>query len=155
MLIRRAHIGELPIGLPQNLIPFITQTAANIRDELAVFGNDYPTKDGTCIRDYIYVLDLANAHISALKRLINKENKSGFEAFNVGTGIGNSVLEVIDVFQRATGQKLKYAFAPRRSGDVVVAYADTSNANLELNWKAKTSLKDALKTAWVWQKTLL
>ena len=150
-----AHIGELPIGIPQNLIPFMTQTAAKIRDELSVFGNDYPTKDGTCIRDYIYILDLAKAHICALKRLMNKKNKSLFEPFNVGAGTGNSVLEVIQAFEQATNQKLKHAFAPRRKGDVVVAYADTSKANSELNWKADTLLKDALKTAWAWQKTLL
>ena len=146
------HIGELPIGIPQNLVPFITQTAAKIQDQLSVFGNDYPTRDGTCIRDYIYILDLAKAHIHALKRLIAKKNENEFEVFNIGTGIGTSVLEVIEGFQQATDQKLKYTFANRRKGDVTVAYADASKANSKLNWKAKTSLEEALITAWNWQK---
>jgi len=147
-------IGELPLGIPQNLVPFITQTAAGLRDELSVFGDDYPTPDGTCIRDYIHVVDLAKAHVVALQRLLNQSNKANYEVFNIGTGKGSSVMEVIKSFEKVSGQKLNYKIAPRRSGDVVQAFADTSKSNIELGWKAKLSLDDALLSAWNWQKTL-
>ncbi|MBK9257603.1 MAG: UDP-glucose 4-epimerase GalE [Saprospiraceae bacterium] len=149
-----AKIGELPIGTPQNLVPFITQTGVGLREQLSVFGNDYPTVDGTCIRDYIHVVDLANAHIAALKRLINKENEENYEVFNIGTGKGSSVLEVITTFEEISNQKLNYKIVGRRTGDVVSAYADTSKANDKLGWKAKYSLKDALLSAWKWEKSL-
>ena len=151
---KSAEIGELPIGVPQNLIPYVTQTAAGIREQLSVFGDDYPTKDGTAIRDYIHVVDLAKAHIVALKRLLKNNNKSNFEIFNLGTGTGNSVLEVIKSFEKVSGQKLNYKIAPRREGDITSAYADTSFANTELNWKAELTLDDALLSAWKWQQTL-
>jgi len=147
-------IGELPLGIPQNLIPFITQTAAGLRKELSVFGDDYSTPDGTCIRDYIHVVDLAKAHVIALKRLLEGQNKDNYEVFNIGTGKGSSVMEVIKSFEKVSGQKLRYKIAPRRSGDVVQAYADTSKSNRELGWKAQLSLDDALLSAWNWQKTL-
>lgn len=149
-----AKIGELPIGVPQNLIPFVTQTAAGIREELSVYGNNYPTPDGTAIRDYIHVVDLAKAHIVALKRLLDNKNKASFEVFNLGTGRGNSVLEVIKTFEKVTGKKLNYKFVDRREGDITAAYADTAIANKELGWKAELSLDDALLSAWKWQLTL-
>lgn len=149
-----AKIGELPIGIPQNLIPFVTQTAAGIRKELTVFGDDYPTPDGTAIRDYIHVVDLAKAHVVALNRLINDKNKNPFEVFNIGTGTGSSVLEVIHTFEKVTGQKLNYKIAGRREGDITEAYADTALANSELGWKAKLTLEEALLSAWKWQQTL-
>ena len=149
-----AKIGELPIGIPQNLIPFVTQTAAGIRKELSVFGGDYPTPDGTAIRDYIHVVDLAKAHIIALNRLLNNKNKASFEVFNIGTGKGNSVLEVIQSFEKVTGKKLNYKLVERREGDITAAYADTTIANNELGWKAEFSLDEALLSAWKWQKTL-
>lgn len=149
-----AKIGELPIGVPQNLIPFVTQTAAGIREELSIFGNDYPTPDGTAVRDYIHVVDLAKAHIIALKRLLDNRNKASFEVFNLGTGKGNSVLEVIKTFEKITGKKLNYKFVDRREGDITATYADTSIANQELGWKAKLTLEDALRSAWKWQLTL-
>ena len=151
---KSSKIGEMPIGTPQNLVPFITQTAMGIRQQLSVFGNDYPTIDGTCIRDYIHVVDLANAHIAALKRLINGENESNYEVFNIGTGQGSSVLEVIEAFEEVSGQKLNYQIVGRRIGDVVSAYADTTKANKVLGWIAKLSLKDALKSAWKWEVNL-
>ena len=144
-------IGELPLGVPQNLIPYITQTAAGIREELSVFGNDYPTKDGTAVRDYIHVVDLAKAHIAALQRLINKKNESNFEFFNVGTGKGSSVLDVIKTFEKVSETKLNYKIVDRREGDVTAAYADTTIANKELNWKTEKSLDEALLSAWQWQ----
>ena len=144
-------IGELPLGVPQNLIPYITQTAAGLRGELSVFGDDYPTKDGTAVRDYIHVVDLAKAHISALARLMHKENKSNYEFFNVGSGTGSSVLEVIKAFEKASGKPLRYKIAGRREGDVTAAYADTTLANKELKWKTTLSLDDALASAWQWQ----
>ena len=147
-----AEIGELPIGTPQNLIPFITQTAIGKRDELSVFGDDYPTEDGTAIRDYIHVMDLAEAHVKALQRLIKAKEKTNFEVFNLGTGKGNSVLEVIKSFEKVTNQKLPYKIVGRREGDITAAYADTHKANDELNWKANRSLDDALESAWKWQK---
>jgi len=149
-----AKIGELPIGVPQNLIPFVTQTAAGIREELSVYGNDYPTPDGTAVRDYIHVVDLAKAHIIALKRLLENKNKAAFEVFNLGTGKGNSVLEVIRTFEKVSGKKLNYKFVDRREGDIVSAYADTTIANKELGWKAELSLDEALLSAWKWQLTL-
>ncbi|APS40588.1 UDP-glucose 4-epimerase GalE [Salegentibacter sp. T436] len=147
-----AEIGELPIGTPQNLIPFITQTAIGQRKELMVFGNDYPTRDGTCIRDYIHVMDLASAHVLALERLIKRKEDSNFEIFNLGTGNGNTVLEVINTFEKSTGINLKYKFSDRREGDVIAAFADTVKANNVLGWKAERSLAEALQSAWKWQK---
>lgn len=144
-------IGELPIGVPQNLIPFITQTAAGMRAELSVFGDDYNTPDGTAVRDYIHVVDLAKAHIAALQRLLNNNNKEKFEYFNVGTGTGSSVLEVINAFETANSLKLNYKIVDRRAGDITAAYADTTIANKELNWKTELSLETALKSAWEWQ----
>jgi len=146
-----AKIGELPIGVPQNLIPYVTQTAAGIRKELAVFGDDYPTPDGTAVRDYIHVVDLAKAHIVALKRLIEKKNKTKLEFFNIGTGKGSSVLDVIKAFENATKKKLNYKIVARREGDITEAYADTTLANTELGWKAEKTLEDALYDAWQWQ----
>ncbi len=148
-----ALIGELPNGVPMNLIPFVTQTAAGIREQLKVFGNDYSTPDGTCIRDYIYVVDLAKAHVKAMERVLSHKGDS-LEVFNVGTGRGVSTKEVIDAFERATGVKLNWAFAPRRAGDIEQVWADPEKANTILGWKAETSLDDALLSAWRWQKSL-
>jgi UDP-glucose 4-epimerase len=149
-----AKIGDLPLGIPQNLVPFITQTAAGLRKELAVFGDDYPTPDGTCIRDYIHVVDLAEAHVAALTRLVKGESISDFEVFNLGTGKGSSVLEVIESFEKVSGSKLPYRIAGRREGDVIQAYADTEKANSVLGWKSKYSLEDALASAWAWERKL-
>ncbi|SNR66911.1 UDP-glucose 4-epimerase [Lutibacter agarilyticus] len=149
-----AKIGELPIGVPQNLIPYVVQTAAGLRDELSVFGSDYNTPDGTAVRDYIHVVDIAKAHIVALKRLIEDNNKSQFEVFNLGTGQGNSVLEVIKSFEKVTGKKVNFKLVARREGDVTAAYADTNYANNELGWKTELSLDEALLSAWKWQETL-
>lgn len=146
------ELGENPKGTPQNLVPFITQTAAGIREKLAVYGNDYPTVDGTCIRDYIYVVDLAKAHVAALERLISSKNKSNKEVYNIGTGKGSSVLEVIKTFEEATNQQLNYEITARRPGDVIAAYADTKKANDELGWSSHYDLAFALKTAWEWEK---
>ena len=146
-----AIIGELPLGVPQNLIPFVTQTADGIREELSVFGDDYPTKDGTAVRDYIHVVDLAKAHIAALERLKNKKNKKDFEVFNVGTGIGSSVLEVIKTFEKVSEKSLNYKIVDKREGDVTAAFADTTFANNELGWKTEKTLEDALLDAWKWQ----
>jgi len=146
-----ALIGELPLGVPQNLIPFVTQTAAGIREELSVFGNDYPTPDGTAVRDYIHVVDLARAHISALRRLLEGSNKSSMEYFNIGTGKGSSVLEVINTFQKVNQKEVKYKIVDRREGDITAAYADTGLANQELGWKAELGLEEALTSAWKWQ----
>ncbi|MBR9915770.1 MAG: UDP-glucose 4-epimerase GalE [Algicola sp.] len=147
-----AKIGELPIGVPQNLVPYITQTAAGLRESLSVFGNDYQTPDGTCIRDYIHVVDLAKAHVVALQRLLEQKNTSNYETFNVGTGVGSSVLEVIKSFEKVSGQSLNYKFAARREGDITSAYAHTEKANKILGWKAKSSLDEAMKSAWDWEK---
>ncbi len=144
-------IGELPIGVPQNLIPFVTQTAAGLRNELSIFGDDYPTPDGTAVRDYIHVVDLAKAHISALKRLLGKRNKERMEFFNIGTGKGSSVLDVVNAFKKVSNVALNYKIVGRRDGDIVSAYADTSLANKELGWESKLSLEDALDSAWKWQ----
>lgn len=146
------NIGELPLGVPLNLVPFITQTAIGVREQLSVFGNDYPTTDGTCIRDYIHVVDVAKAHVKALQRLIEKKNTEKVEIFNLGTGKGNSVMEVINSFERVTGQKLNYKITARRNGDVAEAYADTTKANNVLGWKAQLSLDDALASAWKWEQ---
>ena len=146
-----ALIGELPLGVPQNLIPFVTQTAAGIREELSVFGDDYPTKDGTAVRDYIHVVDLAKAHIAALERLLKNKNKKDFEVFNVGTGTGSSVLEVIQAFEKVSKTKLNYKIVGRREGDITSAYADTSFAKVELGWETEKTLEEALLAAWKWQ----
>ncbi len=148
------EIGELPIGVPQNLVPFITQAGVGLRDQLSVFGDDYPTPDGTCIRDYIHVVDVAKAHVAALKRLVDSKNETNFEVFNLGTGTGSSVLEVIQSFERVSGEKLNYRIAPRRAGDVIQAFADTNKANTVLGWKAQSSLDDAIKSAWDWEKKI-
>jgi len=148
-----ALIGELPIGRPSILVPFITQTVAGWYPELKVFGNDYPTPDGTCIRDYIHVVDLAQAHVKALKHL-EKQPDSYFDAFNIGTGRGSSVLEVINTFEKSTGQKVLYKIGPRRPGDIVISYADPAKARKTLDWKAQKTLADGLKDAWRWQQTL-
>ena len=147
-----AEIGELPLGVPQNLVPFITQTGIGLREKLSVFGDDYPTEDGTAVRDYIHVVDLAKAHVIALKRLIENNNKQNYEVFNIGTGTGSSVLEVIKAFEKASGKNLNYSIEPRREGDITAAYADTTLANNELGWKAKSNLDEAISTAWKWEQ---
>ncbi|WP_299110737.1 UDP-glucose 4-epimerase GalE [uncultured Winogradskyella sp.] len=147
-------IGELPIGVPQNLVPFITQTAIGMREQLLVFGGDYPTRDGTCIRDYIHVVDLAKAHVVALQRLLSGKNNSNFEFFNLGTGKGSSVLEAIKSFESVWGKKLNYKVVGRRSGDVISAYADTNKVNNVLGWKTKLTLDDAMESAWKWEQKI-
>ncbi|MCL4158951.1 UNVERIFIED_CONTAM: hypothetical protein GTU68_003651 [Idotea baltica] len=149
-----SKIGELPIGVPQNLVPYITQTAMGIREQLSVFGDDYPTSDGTCIRDYIHVVDLAKAHVIALQRLLNNINETNYETFNLGTGTGSSVLEVIQSFERVSGQKLNYKIAKRRVGDITSAYADTNKANTVLGWKTELTLDDAMRSAWQWEQNI-
>ena len=149
---KSANIGEIPSGVPQNLVPFITQTAIGVRENLSVFGNDYDTPDGTCVRDYIHVVDLARAHVFAIKRLLEKKNRASPEVFNIGTGKGASVLEVIKAFEGVSGIKLNYVFKDRRPGDVVCAFADTNKANNVLGWKSELSLKEALASAWKWEK---
>ena len=148
------EIGELPIGIPQNLVPFITQTAAGIREQLSVFGNDYDTADGSCIRDYIHVVDLAKAHVTAMQRLLSEKNTSDFEVFNIGTGKGSSVMEVINTFEQVSGEELNYKIVDRRPGDVTAVYADTTKANEVLGWKAEKSLKEALNSAWKWEQKI-
>lgn len=148
------EIGELPKGVPQNLVPFITQTGIGMRDQLSVFGDDYPTPDGTCIRDYIYVVDLAKAHVVALERLLQGKNENNYEVFNVGTGTGSSVLEVIKSFEKVSGRKLNYKIVDRRPGDITSAYADTTKANEVLGWKAAYSLDEAMKYAWIWEQKI-
>ena len=147
-----AEIGELPNGVPQNLVPFITQTGIGLRKELSVFGSDYPTTDGTCIRDYIHVVDLAKAHVIALKRLIESKNELKVETFNIGTG--STVLEVINSFEKVSGQKLPYKLVDRREGDVIEAFADTEKANSILGWKAQSTLDEAMDSAWKWEKKI-
>ena len=147
-----ALIGELPRGVPENLVPYITQTAYGLRDELKVFGNDYNTTDGSCIRDYLHVVDLAKAHVMALKRLLEGKNKKDYEVFNLGTGEGVSVLEAIRSFERVTGIKLKYSITGRRAGDIEKIWADPSLANSELGWKTLSTLDEAMRTAWEWEK---
>jgi UDP-glucose 4-epimerase len=149
-----AEIGELPLGVPQNLVPFITQTAIGLRKELSVYGNDYPTADGTAVRDYIHVVDLAKAHVIALQRLLNKKNIDSVETFNLGTGKGSSVLEVIQSFENVSGQKLNYKIVGRREGDITEAYANTDKANRILGWKVASSLDDSLASAWKWEKKI-
>ncbi|MDX1767686.1 MAG: UDP-glucose 4-epimerase GalE [Arenibacter troitsensis] len=149
-----AEIGELPIGVPQNLVPFITQTGMGIREQLSVFGGDYPTEDGTCIRDYIHVVDLAKAHVVALERLLSGKNQDNYEVFNVGTGKGSSVLEVIKSFEKVSGKKLNYKIVDRRPGDITSAYADTTKANKVLGWKAESTLDEAMKSAWLWEEKI-
>ncbi len=147
-----ALIGELPRGVPQNLVPFITQTAAGVRECLSVFGDDYPTPDGSCLRDYIDVVDLAKAHVVAITRMVEGRNKQAYEVFNVGTGNGVSVLELVRGFERVNNLKLNYRIAPRRAGDVVAIWADTKLANDELGWRAERSLDETLRSAWEWEK---
>jgi len=149
-----ALIGELPRGVPENLVPYITQTAYGLRDELKVFGNDYDTPDGSCVRDYLHVVDLAKAHVVAVKRLINGRNKAAYEVFNLGTGTGVSVLEAIRSFERVSGVSLKYKITGRRAGDIEKIWADPSFANKELGWKTKSTLHEAMKTAWDWEKQI-
>ncbi|MDM1355996.1 UDP-glucose 4-epimerase GalE [Myroides marinus] len=147
-----ALIGELPLGVPQNLVPFITQTAIGLRKELSVFGDDYDTPDGTCVRDYIHVVDLAKAHVAALDRLIKEKNSDKVETFNIGTGKGSSVLEVIKAFEKVSNTKLPYKMVDRREGDITEAYAGTNKVNEVLGWKAELSLEDALASAWKWEQ---
>ncbi|RZP16700.1 MAG: UDP-glucose 4-epimerase GalE [Flavobacteriales bacterium] len=147
-----SKIGELPLGIPQNLVPFITQTAAGLRDQLSVFGDDYPTEDGSCIRDYIHVVDLAKAHVVALERLLKDRNSNQFETFNIGTGKGSSVLEVVHAFEKVTQQKLNYKIVNRREGDVISVYADIKKANDVLGWKAEKSMEESLLSSWNWEK---
>lgn len=145
------EIGELPIGVPQNLVPFITQTGIGMREQLSVFGGDYPTADGTCVRDYIHVVDLAKAHVIALKRLFASKNESNYEVFNLGTGTGSTVLEAIHSFEKVSGKKLNYKIVDRRPGDITAAYANTEKANNVLGWKAESTLDEAMKSAWDWE----
>ncbi len=149
-----ALIGELPIGIPNNLIPFITQTAIGIRDELKVFGDDYNTADGSAVRDYINVVDLARAHVIAIERLLSRKNLNGFEVFNLGTGKGNSVLEIINAFEKVSELKLNYKIVGRREGDVEQVYADTQYANDELGWKAEKEIEETLLSAWKWEQNI-
>jgi len=145
-------IGELPLGMPNNLVPFITQTAAGIRKELLVFGNDYSTPDGTAIRDYINVVDLSKAHVVAIQRLVSQQQKAAYEVFNLGTGRGYSVLEIIKTFEKVTGVKINYRITGRRPGDIEKVWADTSLANNELGWKAEKTLEETLASAWKWEQ---
>jgi UDP-glucose 4-epimerase len=149
-----ANIGELPVGIPNNLVPFLTQTAIGIREQLNVFGNDYDTPDGTAIRDYINVVDLARAHVVAIRRMLDGKQRSSFEVFNLGTGRGYSVFEIIDTFERVTGVKINYRVVGRREGDVERVWADTGYANRELGWKAEKSIGETLLSAWNWEKHL-
>lgn len=146
-----ALIGELPNGVPQNLIPYLTQTAIGIRERLSVFGDDYDTPDGSCIRDFINVVDLAKAHVTAIKRMLGGQSEDSIEIFNLGTGEGVSVLQLINTFREATGVDVPYVIAPRRHGDIVKVWADPSRANKVLGWKAETSLADTMRSAWNWQ----
>ncbi|MBO7487750.1 MAG: UDP-glucose 4-epimerase GalE [Bacteroidales bacterium] len=149
-----ALIGELPRGVPNNLIPFVTQTAAGIRPMLSIFGDDYNTPDGTCIRDYIDVVDLAKAHVVAVNRMVEGRSKSDYEIFNIGTGRGVSTLEIVKTFEKVNNLKLNYKIAGRRAGDIEAVWADTSYANKELGWKAERPLEDTLRSAWKWQQSL-
>lgn len=149
-----SKIGELPIGTPSNLVPFITQTAANWREQLTVFGGDYSTPDGTCMRDYIHVTDLAKAHVKALDYMFEHNNQSFHEKFNIGTGNGSSVLELIKAFEKVTGEKLNYKIGEKRAGDVEAIFGNASKAESMLNWKAEKGLEEALLDSWNWQKTL-
>lgn len=149
-----ALLGELPNGVPQNLIPFLTQTAIGIREKLSVFGNDYNTPDGSCIRDFINVVDLAKAHVTAIERILDKKQKQAVETFNIGTGRGLSVLELINLFEKSTGVKLNYEIVGRRAGDIEKVWANPDYANNELGWKAEISIEETLKSAWAWQLKL-
>jgi len=149
-----ALIGELPIGVPNNLVPFVTQTAAGIRECLSVFGDDYNTPDGSAIRDYINVVDLAKAHVRDIRRLLDQKQLAAYEVFNLGTGNGLSVFELINAFEKSTGQKLNYKVVGRREGDIEKVYADTSYANSELGWKAEKGIEESLKSAWKWEMHL-
>jgi UDP-glucose 4-epimerase len=149
-----SEIGELPLGVPQNLVPFITQTAIGLRKELSVYGDDYATPDGTAIRDYIHVVDLAKAHVIALQRLLAHKNQEKVETFNIGTGTGSSVLEVIHAFEKVSGQQLPYKIVGRREGDVTSAYANTDKANNILGWKSQSTLEEALQSAWNWEQKI-
>ena len=148
-----ALIGELPNGVPMNLIPFVTQTAIGVRKELKIFGNDYDTPDGTCIRDYIYVVDLAKAHVKAMQRVLDEDTEA-VEVFNIGTGNGVSTLEVVEGFEKATGVKVNWTYAPRREGDIEKVWGNVDKANKVLGWKADTPLEDVLRSAWKWQLKL-
>jgi len=148
-----AEIGELPNGVPMNLIPFVTQTAIGIRKELKIFGNDYNTPDGTCIRDYIYVVDLAKAHVKAMERVLDTDSEA-IEVFNIGTGTGLSTLQVVEGFEKATGVKLNWKYAPRREGDIEKVWGNVDKANKVLGWKAEANIEDVLRSAWKWQKKL-
>lgn len=149
-----ALIGELPNGIPNNLVPYVTQTASGIREQLGIFGNDYQTRDGTAIRDYIDVNDLADAHVKAIQRLVDKKNKSNIEFFNLGSGTGSTVLEIVHAFEKANDITIKYEIKPRRAGDIEQAYADYSLAKRELGWEPKTPLETSMQTAWKFQKKL-
>lgn len=149
-----AMIGELPNGVPQNLLPYLTQTAAGIRPKLRVFGNDYNTPDGSCIRDYIYVMDLARAHVQAVERMLKKKSQDQVEIFNLGTGRGLSVLELINLFEKATGVKVPYEIVARREGDIEQVWADPTKANTVLGWKADTPIEEVLLSAWNWEKRI-
>lgn len=149
-----ALIGELPLGVPNNLVPFITQTAIGKREFLSVYGNDYDTPDGTAVRDYIHVVDLAKAHVIAIERMLGNKGKSDFEVFNLGTGDGYSVLDVIKAFERTSGEKLNYRIVARRPGDIEKVWADTRFANQELGWKAEKGIDEMMESAWKWEKAL-
>jgi len=149
-----AAIGELPLGIPNNLVPFVTQTAAGIREKLIAFGNDYNTPDGTCVRDYIHVVDLAKAHVAALRFLENKSGKFFYDVFNIGTGRGNTVLDVIKTFEEVNGIQLNYSIGARRPGDIEKVFADVTKSQQKLHWQTELTLADALRDAWRWQQTL-
>ena len=149
-----AKLGELPIGIPNNLVPYVMQTAAGIREKLSVWGDDYPTEDGTAVRDYIYVVDLAKAHVKALQKLINSTENTQIDIYNLGTGKGSSVLEVVHAFEKANDVNVPYQICERRAGDITIAYANADKAERELGWKAETGLEEALRTTWQWQKYL-
>jgi len=150
-----AKLGELPIGVPNNLVPYVMQTAAGIRESLSIWGNDYPTEDGTAVRDYIYVVDLAKAHVAALKKLMeNDSDEAVIDIFNLGTGRGSSVLEVVKAFETANDVEVKYQICDRREGDITIAYANVDKAEKELGWKSETSLEEALRSVWQWQNYL-
>lgn len=149
-----AKLGELPVGIPNNLIPYVSQTAAGIREKLSIWGDDYPTPDGTAVRDYIYVVDLAKAHVAALQKLIDAPTDTVIDIYNLGTGKGSSVLEVVHAFEKANKVAVPYQICERRAGDIVMAYANADKAEKELGWKSETSLEEALRTTWNWQKYL-
>ncbi len=149
-----ALIGELPIGVPANLVPFITQTAAGIREKLSIYGDDYNTPDGTCIRDYIHVVDLAKAHVCAINRLVEQKAETNYEVFNVGTGRGLSVMELVNTFEKVNQVAVNHQVVGRREGDIVAVYADTTRANHVLGWKAQSSLEETLLSAWKWEKNI-